>query len=113
MRLFILLIMSFVLIGCASEPEKIVVTKPVIIPVVCEDPGRIDPVEALPVVFVEGTDKQGNVVLGLRGDQYSNLSIVIRDTLRYIKEQKDTIAYYRGCIERHNSSTLNNEGEPN
>ncbi len=79
---------------------------------VCEEFGRIDPVRALPVVYVQAVDTSGNQVLGLRGGPYSNLAIVIRDALRYIREQNKAIDYYKKCIENHNSTTLNEEGEP-
>ena len=100
------------LVSCGHTPEKKIVEVPVFIPVVCEDFGRIDPVRSLPVVYVQAKDSSGNQVLGLRGDQYSNLAIIIRDTLRYIGEQTKAIDYYKKCIEDHNSTTLNEEGEP-
>ena len=108
-----ILILALFLSGCASVPEKEYVQVPVFSPVVCEDFGRIEGVRALPVVFVEAEDDEGFKVLGLRGDMYSNLSIIIRDSLRYIGEQKQAINYYEACIENHNSSGLNTEKEPN
>lgn len=111
MKLLLLSLILF-LVSCGHTPEKVVVDNFIFVRVVCEDFGRIDPVEALPVVYVTGTDSDGNKVLGLRGDMYSNLAIVIRDTLRYIGEQNNSIDYYKQCIENHNSTTLNDEGEP-
>jgi hypothetical protein len=99
------------LVGCGHSIEKEYIEVPVFSPVVCENFGRIDQINTLPVVYVEAKDSKGNNVLGLRGDQYSNLAIIIRDTLRYIGEQKKAISYYKKCIEDHNSTPLNEEGE--
>jgi hypothetical protein len=112
MKILLLLILSLLFVGCSHTPEKVYIDNYVFIPVVCEDFGRIDPVRSLPVVFVEADTSDGFKVLGLRGDMYSNLAIIIRDTLRYIGEQDKAIDYYTKCIENHNSTTLNEEGEP-
>lgn len=109
MRYLLLSLLLFIS-GCGSDPVKEYVEVPVFSPVVCPDFGRIEGVKALPVVFVKGIDDEGNIVLGLRGDQYSNLSIVIRDSMRYIREQKEAINYYEDCIENHNSTILENKG---
>lgn len=109
--LYLLLLLS--LVGCASKPPKPeTVYVPTPVPVECENPGKIQPITALPVVFVNAKTADGYEVLGLRGDMYSNLSILIKDTERYITDLQGHNRYYRGCIERHNSSILNNEGEP-
>lgn len=112
MKILLLLSLLLLFVGCTHTPEKEYITDYVFIPVVCEDFGRIDQVRSLPVKFVEADTSNGFKVLGLRGDMYSNLSIVIRDTLRYIGEQNKAIDYYKKCIEDHNSTTLNEEGVP-
>ena len=109
MKLFTLSILLF-LVGCGHNPFKVVVEVPVFVDVVCLDFGQITPIRPLPVVFVVGEDAQGNKVLGLRGDQYSNLSINSAETFRYVSEQKKAIGYYKKCIEDHNSKQK--EGEP-
>lgn len=109
---WILLFMLLFLVGCQHTPEKVVVPEYVLIPVDCPDFGRIDPIDTLPVIFVNAKTVEGFNVLGLRGNMYSNLSINIGETVRYITEQKMTIAYYKACIERHNSIKLNEKGEP-
>jgi hypothetical protein len=109
---YLLLSLSLFLVGCGSTPEKEYVEVPVFSPVVCQDFGRIDGVRALPVVFVEAKDNKGNIVLGLSGGHYSNLSIVISDTLRYIGAQKEAINYYEKCIVDHNAKALTEEGSP-
>ena len=99
---YLLLSLLLILYGCGSNPPA-PIPVPVFSPVVCDNFGRIEGVEALPVVFVKGIDNEGNTVLGLRGDMYSNLSIIIKDTLRYIREQKKAISYYEKCIADHNA----------
>jgi len=111
MKLLLLSLLLFI-VGCSHTPDEIVVDNYVFIPIECEDFGRIEPVKVLPVVFVNAKTEDGFQVLGLRGDKYSNLAINIRETLRFIGEQDKAIDYYKGCIERHNSTTLNEEGEP-
>ena len=106
------LFMLLFLVGCQHTPTEVIVDNYVLIPVECEDFGRIDPVDALPVVFVNAKTAEGFNVLGLRGDMYSNLAITLRETLRYIEEQNTAIDYYKGCIARHNAITLNEEGRP-
>ena len=111
MKYLLILLMLF-LVGCGHTPEKIVVTEYVLVDVVCPDYAGVEGIKPLPVVFVEGNTEDGYKVLGLRGDMYSNLSINSAEVMRYIKEQKLAISYYRKCIEDHNSTTLNEEGEP-
>jgi hypothetical protein len=109
---WLILLFSLSLVGCVHTPTEVPVTEYVLVKVECEDFGRIEPVDILPVVWVEGETEDGFKVLGLRGDMYSNLSIILRDTLRYIGAQEEAIDYYKKCIEVHNSKTLNKEGEP-
>lgn len=106
--LFLLLIL---LVGCGHTPPP-PDPSPVAIEVNCEDYGQIEPVQVYPVKFVGATDREGNQVLGLRGDQYSNLALNIRGSIRYITEQKKVISYYKTCIDDHNSKAQNIEGEP-
>ena len=108
---YLLLSLSLLFVGCSHTPDKEYINVPVFSPVVCEDFGHIEGVRALPVIYVNAVDEDGYEVLGLRGDMYSNLSIVIRDTLRYIGEQDKAISYYEKCIADHNA-TQNEEGGP-
>lgn len=110
MKLY-LLVLLLTLVGCGHTPEREIIPVPTFIAVVCEDFGQIESVNILPVQFVNATDSENNEVLGLRGDMYSNLAIIFRDTLRYINEQKKAISYYEKCIEDHNSKTLE-KGDP-
>ena len=111
MKLLYLTLLLF-MVGCTYTPEKEYIPVPVIVPVVCEEFGRIEPVEALPVEFVQATDNEGNQVLGLRGAPYSNLAIIFRGTLTHIKAQTEAIDYYKKCIADHNAIILNEEGQP-
>ena len=108
---YLLILLSLFLVACGHTPEKEVVPFYLFADVVCEDFGHIAGINPLPVVFVQGTDTEGNQVLGLRGDMYSNLSINSADTLRYIIEQTKSIGYYKGCIRDHNAKQ-NEEGSP-
>lgn len=99
-----LFILSLFLVGCGQAPT--VVNTPTFSPVVCEDFGQINPVIIYPVEFVQATTNDGFNVLGLRGDMYSNLSIIFKDTIRYIEEQKEAISYYEKCISDHNAKAL-------
>ena len=113
MRWLFILSSLLILTGCLHNPPEIeYIDNYVLLDVECEDFGKVESVRALPVVFVKARTDDGYIVLGLRGDQYSNLAIVMRDTLRYIEDQQAAIVYYKGCIERHNSIELNEEGEP-
>ena len=106
----LLLILPLFLIGCAHTPDKEIVVNTVFAPVVCEDFNPIAGIKPLPVVFVQAKDEKGNIVLGLSGSYYSNLSINSSDTLRYLKEQKKAIDYYKLCIWNHNQVAF--EGVP-
>ena len=105
--LFLLLLLA----GCGHTPEVIVQTERVFIDVQCEELPHILPIEPLPVIFVQGVTTDGYQVLGLRGDQYSNLAINSADIIRYIQGQKASIEYYKKCIANHNAAQ-NAEREP-
>ena len=109
---WLLLILTLTLVGCGHTPKTVIVERPTLISVECEDYGRIEPVDSLPVVFVQAETEDGFNVLGLRGDMYSNLSILFQDIKRYIEQQDLAIDYYKGCIADHNAIDLNKEGEP-
>jgi len=100
------------LVGCGHTPKKEVVPVYVYTTITCEDYDKIDPVKTLPVVFVKAIDEQGYQVLGLRGDQYSNLAINSKKTIVYIIEQNKAISYYEKCIADHNATQEKKEGEP-
>jgi len=106
---YLLSLLALFLVGCGHTPEIEVVPLYLFADVVCEDFGHIPSINPLPVIFVKGIDEQGNQVLGLRGNMYSNLAINSAETFRYIKEQKKAISYYEKCIADHNA-TQNEEG---
>jgi hypothetical protein len=98
-----LLILLLFLVGCGHTPDREIKLVPTPVLVACDPYGHIAAIHPLPVVFVIGEDEQGNKVLGLRGDQYSNLSINSASTLLYIIEQNKAIDYYVKCISDHNT----------
>lgn len=110
MKFFIIAITALFLAGCGSTKIEYVPV-PYFVDVVCPELGKTEGIRPLPVVWVSAVDREGNQVLGLRGDMYSNLSINSADTLRYIRQQNSAIDYYKTCIENHNS-LQNEKGEP-
>lgn len=103
--LFLLLFLA----GCGHTPTETIITVPVYVEVVCLESSPIESIKTFPVIFVQAVDTEGNQVLGLSGEMYSSLALNSAETLRYIKEQKITIGYYKTCIENHNS-TQHEEG---
>lgn len=108
MKLYYILLLFLIGCGHTQEQGDNLVFVPTLVN--CEDFGRIEPIKTLPVVFVSGTDRRGYEILGLRGDQYSNLAINSSETLRYIVEQKKESSYYKKCIEDHNSNAQKERG---
>jgi len=104
--------MLLLLVACGHTTEKEVITTYVFVNVTCEELGKIASINTFPVKFVNAIDRKGNEVLGLRGDQYSNLSINSSRTMLYIVEQTKAIEYYKKCIADHNATQLNEEGQP-
>jgi|3_EtaG_2_1085321.scaffolds.fasta_scaffold178441_2 hypothetical protein len=98
----LILLLPLFLIGCAATPTTEVIYRNQ--QIVCQGdwPTPFD-TNFLPVIWVSAVDREGNEVLGLDGENYTNLSINTRSTIEYIRSQKAYIAYYRGCIERHNA----------
>lgn len=101
MKIIILILSMFLLSGCFHK-KVIKEPYPVYTKVACNTPPTIAPIDPLPVVFINGVDREGNEILGLRGDQYTNLALNGREVIRYISDQKGTILYYKSCIELHN-----------
>lgn len=94
------LIAPLLLMGCASKPTPIYI--PTMTKVQCPDIAKPAGIDPLPVKFVKAQTEKGDYVLGLDGQQYSNLAINTTETIRYIKEQKLLLEYYRMCIIQHN-----------
>lgn len=99
--------MLLFLVGCGHNVKPEIITEYVRVPVECEEYGKIPPIKPLPVVFVKAKTDDGFIVLGLRGDQYSNLSINSREMVTYMGEQKKAISYYKKCIDDFNSLAQN------
>jgi len=98
------------LTGCFGNPERVLV--PVYTKVQCPEMQKADPIDPLPVTFVLAKTDDGDQVLGLDGQRYSNLSINTAEIIRYIKQQNNTIGYYKECIIRHNDIVEEKEKAP-
>ena len=112
-RLLISLILSSFLIGCASKPEPRIVTEhiPVYIDIVCPDPNAPNPISTRPVRPKAIQDRAGIWWVGLEPEDYQNLAINTKETIRYIKDQKAQIRYYQQCVSDFNSELEKKRGE--
>ena len=95
-----ILILAVLLSGCGlikdGETNTLFKTEKII----CDDQLQINSLEVLPVEFVSSVDIKSRQVLGLDGENYTNLSLNTRATLEYIRSQKAYIRYLKGCMER-------------
>lgn len=101
MNRLIILLGILTLSGCALFEPRIEYV-PVNTQVSCDNPRQLDSLAMLPVKWQLANNKEGKVVLGLSGKDYSNLSINIASIKSYIENQKSVIQYYENCIKRHN-----------
>jgi hypothetical protein len=94
-----ILILSLILMtGCTSIKEVPVPTR---VQLLCDQP--LFPImSTLPIEFQLATNTKGNYVLGLDGENYSNLAINTRRMIEFAKVQADYIDYLQSCIDRHN-----------
>lgn len=99
-RLICLILLSSLVIGCASTPEIEYV--PTVVPVTCDEAPKPLPLNMLPVEWSIAKTEDDYYVLGLRGEEYSNLSINMENIVGYITTQKSVIKYYEECINLHN-----------
>ena len=111
---FKLLLLSSLLIlsGCSLLTEYVDRPYPVRYQINCPippPPRGIIPKPIAPTVIV---DKHDNWWVALSSEHYLNLAINTDETIRYIKDQKSTIRYYRQCITEFNTEidALNTEG---
>ena len=104
MSKYLIIILAFTLSGCslfAKDKEDIVFVDKKIL---CDAELDFTTNSTLPVIWVKAKDEDGKYVIGLDGDNYTNLSLNTKATLEYMRSQKAYIEYMRGCIERHNSN---------
>jgi len=86
--------------GCGVfTKEKIVVKNvPVYVPVVCPDAQKVTSINARPIKPRAIQDMAGIWWVALTPEDYENLAINTKETIRYIIDQRGVVAYYRECI---------------
>lgn len=91
--------------GCGSfaKPKVVVQKEPVYLKVVCPDPAKPASITTIKVRPQVVEDKIGIYWVGLSAKDYEALSINIQETIRYIKDQKGQVTYYRDCIVSFNA----------
>lgn len=102
----LILLPLILLTGCSLFTEIVEKPVPTVVPIVCQDFTRPDPIITLDVDFVKVYDN-GRYYIGLTGQDYSFLAINNRRTINYIKEQNGVINYLLGCIQDHNTKVEN------
>ena len=99
-----IILLTLLIGGCSffpvKEPEEVLVYRKQ--ELICDQLTAIKGINPLPVQFQNATNRVGNEVFGLDGENYTNLAINTRETIEFIKSQKAYINYLRGCIDRHN-----------
>jgi len=97
-----LIILSLFLVGCTApqtEPDVIYRVQPV----VCDKSPIIQGTSFQPVVFEKAITQDGRYVLGLDGENYTNLALNVRGIIEHVRTQKAFSDYLLGCINRHNA----------
>ena len=102
---FLLIFALLLSSGCSifAKPKVVVQKEPVYLAIVCPDPARpaaITTIQVRPQVI---EDKIGIYWVGLSAKDYEALSINIQETIRYIKDQKGQVTYYRDCVINFNA----------
>ena len=98
----IIFLLSLVLLGGCTWFKPDTVYVPTYVPIVCDEGQEPAPLTMFPVKWQIATNEKGLYVLGLDGENYSNLSINIANIKAYIQNQRLLINYYEQCMERHN-----------
>lgn len=101
MRILLLISLLILLSSCSVFTKEIPV--PVRLPIVCET-RNIEKIDMLPVQWVLGRTENGDYVVGLDGENYTNLAINIGRTTEHMIERKEYSIYLERCIERFNNS---------
>lgn len=103
MRKFYLILSLLLSSACATSPKVVVKSDPVYLKVTCvvqPDPAPIVTRTIKPKVI---EDKVGIFWVGFTPQDYENLAINTQSSIRYIKDTRQLVAYYLGCIERFNA----------
>lgn len=103
MKFCLLFICGLVLVsisGCSLFPkERVVVQKELIfIKIVCRTISETIGIVTRPIRPKAIEDKAGIFWVGLSPTDYANLAINTKETIRYIKDQKNVVKYYQDCM---------------
>jgi hypothetical protein len=90
----LLLSSLLVLAGCVTVDKPY----PVRHKIECPDPVKSKPIHPKPIHPTVISDVNGNWWIALSSEYYKNLAGNTDETIRYIKDQKGVIVYYRQCI---------------
>ncbi len=106
MKYAILFLILVSLSGCGMfTKEKIVVKNvPVYVPVVCPAAQKVTSISPRPIRPRAIQDVAGIWWVALTPEDYQNLAINTKETIRYIIDQRGVVAYYRECIITFNNS---------
>lgn len=86
--------------GCGIfTKEKIVIKNvPVYVPVVCPDAQKVTSINTRSIKPRAIQDMAGIWWVALTPEDYENLAINTKETIRYIIDQRGIVSYYRECI---------------
>jgi len=106
MKYAILFLILVSLSGCGMfTKEKIVVKNvPVYVPVVCPDAQKVTSISPRPIRPRAIQDVAGIWWVALTPEDYENLAINTKETIRFIIDQRGVVQYYRECIITFNNS---------
>jgi len=106
MKYAILFLTLVSLSGCGIfTKEKIVIKNvPVYVPVVCPDAQKITSISPRPIRPRAIQDVAGIWWVALTPEDYENLAINTKETIRFIIDQRGVVQYYRECIITFNNS---------
>ena len=90
--------------GCSLFTEYVDKPYPVYTKINCDYELKIEGVHPLPVEPRVISDKNNNWWVAMSGQDYENLAINTQETIRYIKDQKGVIQYYRDCTSQFNDA---------
>lgn len=77
-------------------------TENVYLPVLCPSPMKPMPVNTRAVNPMAVQDQAGVWWVGISPDEYGNLSYNTESSIRFIKDQRGDLEYYRTCIDDFN-----------
>ena len=92
--------------GCGMFTKEKIVLKnvPVYVPVVCPDAQKVTSISPRPIRPRAIQDVAGILWVALTPEDYENLAINTKETIRFIIDQRGVVQYYRECIITFNNS---------